>query len=184
MEGASAERRTQHARRNNNNSMSTNNGVSIVVSRVPSKGRTVRLAVAARVPRKRAHAKDKVCFSLVHYSFLDDARRFTNLDALLTRLAPVSVIHISSTEHVSTIVSPFLLQYIASHSNQHTHLCLSNNTILLYFLSFHISLFYFAGECETEFEPEQGAITKSQGGGGHARTPGVGGGFSYGSGCH
>jgi len=59
----------------------------------------VKLAVAVRLPRKRVDGhKDKVCFTLQHYVFLDDQRRFTNLDALLTRLGSVDCVHVACTE--------------------------------------------------------------------------------------
>lgn len=59
----------------------------------------VKLAVAVRLPRKRVDGhKDKVCFTLQHYVFLDDRRRFTNLDSLLTRLGKVDCVHVACTE--------------------------------------------------------------------------------------
>ena len=82
--------------------------ISMIVSRKAesySKGssswnnnQSCRLAVTARVPRKRMDASDKVKYTLQYFSFLDDRRRFTNLDALLTRLAPVGVVHLSCSE--------------------------------------------------------------------------------------
>jgi hypothetical protein len=68
---------------------------------------SVRLAVVARIPRKRLDCTDSVKYTLQYFSFLDDRRRFTNLDALLTRLSPVSVVHLSSIE--SAEVSDYLL---------------------------------------------------------------------------
>ena len=59
----------------------------------------VQLAVAVRLPRKRVDGHgDRVCFTLEHYVFLDDRRRFTNLDALLTRLGNVDCVHVACTE--------------------------------------------------------------------------------------
>uniref|UniRef100_A0A7S3Q781 Uncharacterized protein n=1 Tax=Chaetoceros debilis TaxID=122233 RepID=A0A7S3Q781_9STRA len=59
---------------------------------------SVRLAVAARIPRKRMDCTDPIQHTIQYFSFLDDRRRFTNLDALLTRLSPVGVVHLSCTE--------------------------------------------------------------------------------------
>ncbi len=59
---------------------------------------SIRLAVAARIPRKRSDCTDPVKYTLQYFSFLDDRRRFTNFDALLTRLSPVGVVHVSCTE--------------------------------------------------------------------------------------
>lgn len=59
---------------------------------------SVRLAVVARIPRKRLDCTDHIKYTLKYFSFLDDRRRFTNLDALLTRLSPISVVHLSATE--------------------------------------------------------------------------------------
>ena len=58
----------------------------------------VKLAVAVRVPRKRTGPSDKIVHTLQHYVFLDDRRRFTNLDALLTRLGRVECVYVSCTE--------------------------------------------------------------------------------------
>lgn len=67
---------------------------------------SVRLAVAARIPRKRMDCTDPIQHTIQYFSFLDDRRRFTNLDALLTRLSPVGVVHLSCTEsaEVCTVV--------------------------------------------------------------------------------
>lgn len=59
---------------------------------------TARLAVAARIPRKRQHSEDPVQSTLQHWSFLDDKRLFTHLDSLLTRLAPIRIVHVACTE--------------------------------------------------------------------------------------
>lgn len=73
----------------------------------------VKLAVAVRLPRKRVDGHtDKVCYTLQHYVFLDDRRRFTNLDALLTRVGKVDCVHVACTESAdvssSTTVSSVL----------------------------------------------------------------------------
>jgi DNA mismatch repair protein MSH2 len=60
---------------------------------------SVRIAVAARLPRRREHSDDAIRYTIQYFNFLDDSRRFTNLDALLTRLSPVGVVHITSTEN-------------------------------------------------------------------------------------
>ena len=59
---------------------------------------SARVAVAARVPRKRLDHDDPVRYTVRHFTFLDDGRRFTNLDALLTRLAPVGTVYVSCSE--------------------------------------------------------------------------------------
>ena len=59
----------------------------------------VKVAVAVRTPRKRTGPGDQIRYSLQHYAFLDDRRRFTNLDALLTRLGRVECVHVSCTEN-------------------------------------------------------------------------------------
>lgn len=56
------------------------------------------MAVSALIPRKRTHAKDPISSTLEHYLFWDDKRSCTHLDSLLTRLAPLSVVHLASTE--------------------------------------------------------------------------------------
>jgi len=58
----------------------------------------VQIAVAARIPRKRLTYEDSVKYTLKYFSFLDDRRRFNNLDALLTSLSPIGVVHLSCTE--------------------------------------------------------------------------------------
>lgn len=70
--------------------------VSIVVEHKPNQ--QLQIAVSALVPRKRTGADDAVTSKLVHYLFWDDKRYCTHLDALLTRLAPLSVVHLASTE--------------------------------------------------------------------------------------
>mmetsp|Transcript_7713 Transcript_7713/g.11036 ORF Transcript_7713/g.11036 Transcript_7713/m.11036 type:complete len:922 (-) Transcript_7713:55-2820(-) len=59
---------------------------------------TARIAVSARIPRKRTHNQDPIQSTLKHWVFLDDKRLFTNVDALLTRLAPIRVVHVACTE--------------------------------------------------------------------------------------
>lgn len=58
----------------------------------------VRIGVAAKIPRSRTGPGDKLEWTLQHWMFWDDRRQYTHLDALLTRLAPLSVVHLSCTE--------------------------------------------------------------------------------------
>jgi DNA mismatch repair protein MSH2 len=61
---------------------------------------SVRIVAAARIPRKRTGYDDPVKYTLQYFSFLDDKRRFTNLDSLLTRLSPVKVVHVGCNESI------------------------------------------------------------------------------------
>jgi len=72
--------------------------VSIVVDSSSNKQQQLRVALSALVPRKRTHAKDPIQWTLQHYLFWDDKRYCSHLDSLLTRLAPLSVVHLASTE--------------------------------------------------------------------------------------
>ena len=74
--------------------------LSIVLSRQKREQNNPRVAVAACLPRKRNGLEDTVRFSLVHYSFYDDARAFTNLDALLNRLGNLNLVAIGCTETI------------------------------------------------------------------------------------
>jgi DNA mismatch repair protein MSH2 len=58
----------------------------------------VRIAVAAQIPRARTGTEDTLKWTLQHWNFWDDRRQYTHLDALLTRLAPLSVVHLGCTE--------------------------------------------------------------------------------------
>ena len=85
----------------------------------------VKLAVAVRLPRKRVDGHgDRVCFTLEHYVFLDDRRRFTNLDALLTRLGNVDCVHVACTESadVSSLILGWfrLCSLVMYYSNTNT----------------------------------------------------------------
>lgn len=71
--------------------------LSVILSRNKA-SKSVRLGVAAKVPRKRVDCDDKVQFTMKYFSFLDDARMFSNLDSLLTQLSPVGVVHLGCTE--------------------------------------------------------------------------------------
>lgn len=54
--------------------------------------------MAAQIPRKRSSWQDPIQHTLRYWSFLDDRRSFSHLDALLTRVAPLSVLHLGCTE--------------------------------------------------------------------------------------
>ncbi len=71
--------------------------LSLVLSRNKT-NKSVNLGVAAKVPRKRLDCEDKVQYTIKYFSFLDDARMFSNLDALLTQLSPLAVVHLGCTE--------------------------------------------------------------------------------------
>ena len=53
-----------------------------------------------RTPVKRKGHSDKVSHKLEYFSFLDDRRSFANVDALLTRFAPVSTVYVACTENL------------------------------------------------------------------------------------
>ena len=72
--------------------------IAIVVQRSTKNPQQVQIAVSAQIPRKRTHAEDSICHKLQHWLFWDDKRNFSHLDSLLTRLAPLSVVHLSCTE--------------------------------------------------------------------------------------
>eukprot|EP00579_Thalassiosira_antarctica_P010231 CAMPEP_0201910000 /NCGR_PEP_ID=MMETSP0903-20130614/1538_1 /ASSEMBLY_ACC=CAM_ASM_000552 /TAXON_ID=420261 /ORGANISM="Thalassiosira antarctica, Strain CCMP982" /LENGTH=257 /DNA_ID=CAMNT_0048444585 /DNA_START=39 /DNA_END=808 /DNA_ORIENTATION=+ len=59
---------------------------------------TAKLAVLARSPHKRSEVHDKIIHNLQYFTFLDDRRSFANIDALLTRLAPVGTVYVACTE--------------------------------------------------------------------------------------
>jgi hypothetical protein len=87
---------------------SSSTAVAIVVDTTSStcpQQRQLRMAVAALIPRKRTHAKDPISMELQHYLFWDDKRVCTHLDSLLTRLAPLSVVHLGSTERRAQVPS-------------------------------------------------------------------------------
>lgn len=54
--------------------------------------------MVARQPHKRIHVDDVMRYKLTYFTFLDDRRSFANVDALLTRLAPVGTIYVACTE--------------------------------------------------------------------------------------
>ena len=59
---------------------------------------TAKLAVVARMPHKRSNVSDVMRYKLTYFTFLDDRRSFANVDALLTRLAPVGTVYVGCTE--------------------------------------------------------------------------------------
>jgi len=71
--------------------------LAVVLSR-QANAMNVHVSVSARIPRKRESHNDPVKYKLEYFKFLDDKRRFTNLDALLTRMSPVGVVHIACNE--------------------------------------------------------------------------------------
>ena len=54
--------------------------------------------MVARSANKRSEISDNVVHKLEYFSFLDDRRSFANVDALLTRLAPVGSVYVACTE--------------------------------------------------------------------------------------
>ena len=57
-----------------------------------------KLAVLARSPHKQSHRGDTILHNLQYFTFLDDRRLFANIDALLTRLAPVGTVYVACME--------------------------------------------------------------------------------------
>ncbi len=100
----------------NSSSTETPINLSVVLSRQP-KTKCVRIGVAAKVPRKRNNCDDKIQFTIKYFSFLDDARLFSNLDSLLTQLSPVGVVHLGCTESavVSLVNSELLKNQLISN---------------------------------------------------------------------
>ena len=79
-----------------NSSTTVSTSISIILSR--EKKNNPRIAVAACIPKKRDGLDDPVRFSLMHFSFLDDSRNYTNLNALLTRLGNIDIAHVACTD--------------------------------------------------------------------------------------
>lgn len=86
--------------------------VSIVVDSSSNKQQQLQVAVTAMVPRRRTHATDPLQWTLQHYLFWDDKRYCTHLDSLLTRLAPLSVVHLASTERAEVSSLMLSLFYV------------------------------------------------------------------------
>ncbi len=59
---------------------------------------TAKLTLIARTPHKRSGLEDNTRYNLQYFTFLDDRRSFANVDALLTRLAPVGTVYVGCTE--------------------------------------------------------------------------------------
>ena len=72
--------------------------IAVVIQRSSKNPQQIQVAVSAQIPRKRTSADDPICHKLQYWSFWDDKRNVSLLDALLTRLAPLSVIHLACTE--------------------------------------------------------------------------------------
>ena len=85
--------------------LASTTAVSIVVDSSSSKQQQLRVSISALVPRKRTHAKDPIQWTLQHYLFWDDKRFNRELDSLLTRLAPLSVVHLASTERAEVSIN-------------------------------------------------------------------------------
>jgi hypothetical protein len=72
--------------------------IAVVLQRSPKNPQQLQFAVSAQIPRKRTSAEDTVQYTLQHWLFWDDKRNFSHFDSLLTRLAPLSVVHLGCTE--------------------------------------------------------------------------------------
>ena len=75
-------------------------GCEIVVLVSPSDNASsscCRVSVACRRNRNRRSVEDLVQFSIFYYSFLEEENGGYHLDSLLTRLAPISHVSISTT---------------------------------------------------------------------------------------
>jgi len=59
---------------------------------------TAKLAIIVRSPHKRTEIEESTRYKLEYFTFLDDRRSFPNVDALLTRLAPVGTVYVACTE--------------------------------------------------------------------------------------
>jgi len=88
-------------------SSSPGSTLSIILSTKPTQSQPsqtkkcpsiVRVAVAARIPRKRTDCDDVTQHTIKYFTFWDDSRMFTNIDSLLTQLSPISEVHLASTE--------------------------------------------------------------------------------------
>ncbi len=80
--------------------------IAVVVQRSTKNPQQLHIAVSAQIPRKRTSSDDPICYSLQHWLFWDDKRNVSLLDALLTRLAPLSVVHLACTERAEVSLSP------------------------------------------------------------------------------
>ena len=72
--------------------------IAIVVAR--GKHAALEISVAAQIPLKRLHVNDIIQFEIQHFEFMDDKRSLSHLDALLSRMAPFSCVHLGCTEKV------------------------------------------------------------------------------------
>jgi hypothetical protein len=78
--------------------------ISVVVQRSTANPQQLQIAVSAQIPRKRTSADDSICYKLQYWLFWDDKRNFSHLDSLLTRLAPLNVVHLACTERAEVSV--------------------------------------------------------------------------------
>ena len=72
--------------------------IAVVVQRSNKNPQQLQIAVSAQIPLKRTSADDPICYKLQYWLFWDDKRSVSLLDALLTRLAPLSAVHLACTE--------------------------------------------------------------------------------------
>ena len=72
--------------------------IAVVVQRSTKNPQQLQIAVSAQIPRKRTSTDDRICYNLQYWLFWDDKRNVSLLDALLTRLAPLSAVHLACTE--------------------------------------------------------------------------------------
>jgi len=72
--------------------------IAVVVKRSQKDTQKLQFGLSAQIPRKRTHADDRIQYTLQHWLFWDDARNFSHFDSLLTRLAPLSIVHLACTE--------------------------------------------------------------------------------------
>jgi hypothetical protein len=95
--------------------------IAVVVQRSPKNPQQLQFAVSAQIPRKRTSAEDTVQYKLQHWLFWDDKRNFSHFDSLLTRLAPLSVVHLGCTERaevrnalLNLLISCFRLEFCSN----------------------------------------------------------------------
>lgn len=72
--------------------------IAVVVKRSQKDTQKLQFGLSAQIPRKRTQMDDRIQYTLQHWSFWDDARNFSHFDSLLTRLAPLSIVHLACTE--------------------------------------------------------------------------------------
>ena len=80
------------------NSSASSISISVVLSR--QKKNSPRIGMAACIPKKRNGLEDSIRFTIIHFSFFDDSRNFSNLNSLLNRLGNVGAAYVASTDNV------------------------------------------------------------------------------------